>query len=516
MLKCPQYLDPALAITKVNSSARQISEIPYFRLNGWMQLCAGFALLCSCQSSEIGGPYFGNGLRNGWVDHSSVKIWSRLTTIPNLRQSGVHFNEITKEEHQILRNMANRDQAHQAQIPAGHQLSEMDGACPGSPGEILLSYWQVESTDTMTLPWQAVNPAKNHTAQWRLSGLRSNSKYGLKLTAREEKNGPTTDTIMGHFRTPPRAIDTVPIKFSVVTGHDYNRRDNSTQGHEIYQSMLNEDLDFYVHTGDIEYYDKPNPWALTEPLMYFKWDRLFALPYQRNFFRQTSTYFIKDDHDALSNDCFPGMTYGEVTFARGLQIFDQVQFPSNDSLYKRIRWGRDLEIWIMEGRNYRSKNTDPDGPGKSIWGAQQKEWLYATLPASKATFKIILTSTPILGPDRSRKNDNYANAGFTFEGDQIRSFLDQFENVFICTGDRHWQYVSHRPETNLWEFSCGPGSDQHAGGWNPENRLADHQFLRVKGGYLTVEVYRERDSPRIKFAHHDVMGAVVNTKVFPE
>ncbi len=29
--------------------------------------------------------------------------------------------------------------------------------------------------------------------------------------------------------------------------------------------------DFLVHTGDVEYYDKPAPYALTEELMRFKW-----------------------------------------------------------------------------------------------------------------------------------------------------------------------------------------------------------------------------------------------------
>ena len=65
--------------------------------------------------------------------------------------------------------------------------------------------------------------------------------------------------------------------------------------------MMNIFPDFYVHTGDVEYYDKPDPWAMTEDLMRFKWDRLFASPLQRNFWAQVTSYFMKDDHDALKN-----------------------------------------------------------------------------------------------------------------------------------------------------------------------------------------------------------------------
>ncbi len=39
--------------------------------------------------------------------------------------------------------------------------------------------------------------------------------------------------------------------------------------------------------------------------------------------------------------------------------------------------------------------------------------------------------------------DNHANAVFQHEGDEIRSFLNQFDNLYICNGDKHWQYVTH-------------------------------------------------------------------------
>ena len=272
--------------------------------------------------------------------------------------------------------------------------------------------------------------------------------------------------------------------------------------------------DFYVHAGDIEYYDKPRPYALTERLMYFKWDRLFALPWQRSFFNQTTTYFLKDDHDVLSDDAYPGMTYGTVSFERGLEIFDQEQFPSNDQPYKTIRWGRDLQIWIVEGRNFRSKNHDPDGSGKTIWGPTQKDWFYQTVKASDATFKVLLSSTPILGPDRKNKHDNYSNQNFEHEGKEIRAFINQQENFFICNGDRHWQYVTHFEGTNLWEFSAGAGADAHAGGWKQEDKRPQHRFLRVKGGFLSGQILPEKEKVSLVFQHHDIHGNVVHQEKF--
>jgi alkaline phosphatase D len=179
-----------------------------------------------------------------------------------------------------------------------------------------------------------------------------------------------------------------------------------------------------------------------------------------------------------------------------------------------VRGGKDLQIWITEGRNYRSKNTDSDGPGKSIFGEEQKEWLFKTMEESDATFKVLISPNPILGPDRTNKFDNYSNANWKYEGDEIRDYLNRFDNVFICNGDRHWQYVTHWEGTNLWEFSCGAGADKHSGGWSQEDMRPEHRFLRVKGGFLHGYVARLDGIPTLTFQHFDINGNVVYEEVF--
>ena len=68
----------------------------------------------------------------------------------------------------------------------------------------------------------------------------------------------------------------------------------------------------------------------------------------------------------------------------------------------------------------------------------------------------------------------------------------------------------------MWEFSCGPGSDQHAGGWSQGQLMPEHKFLRVKGGYLFGSVYQENGEAKIKFEHRDVDGNIMNIEVFPK
>jgi len=473
-------------------------------------------LLPACDTkNETDGPYFGNGFHNGWADQNSIVIWTRLTKNPEMNLGGEKFLKVSQKLHQELRKLTDERELKRSQIPDGYSIDDMEGACPGAYGELKLIYYKNnEPENSNESDWTPVDSAKNFTKQWKLDKLQDNTIYNIEIQARKDKQSKVSDKIIGRFKTPPGKDLIKDIKFCIVTCHDYIRRDDSISGHKIYPSMANNNPDFFVHTGDIEYYDKPDPYAFTEELMRFKWDRLFALPFQRDFYTRFTSYFMKDDHDVLCDDVFPGKTYGAVNFERGLEIFDEEQFPTNKQRYKTIRWGRDLQVWLLEGRNFRSKNNIPDGPGKSILGQEQKEWLFRTIDESDATYKIIISPTPILGPDRKNKNDNYSNDGFKFEGDEIRDFINQHDNIFICNGDRHWQYVSHIENTNLWEFSCGAGSDIHAGGWNQANILPEHKFLRVKGGYLLGNVYKENGNVMIKFSHCDVDGLIMHEEVF--
>ncbi len=466
------------------------------------------------EAQETDGPYFGNGFHNGWADQSSIVIWTRLTKNPEGNVDGQQFLDISREEEQRLDSLADKEKIHQAQIPAGYTLEDMVGASPGTSGEVRLTYYPEDQPDEkFETAWIAVEDGKNYTRQWDLKQLSPDATYHVVLEARKDSESKISDTIEGAFYLPPTSNQEKEIDFTIVSCHDYLRKD-APNGHLIYQSISKVDPDFYVHTGDIEYYDKQLPWAMTEDLMRFKWDRLFALPLQRTLWKNTTSYFMKDDHDALKNDAYPGTTYGTVSWERGLEIFDKEQFPSNEKPYKTIRWGKDLQIWITEGRNYRSKNTVPDQRGKTIWGEEQKNWLFTTLKESDATFKVLITNDPILGPDRKNKKDNYSNSNWQYEGDEIRDYLKQFDNVYITSGDRHWQYVTNLPGTTLWEFSSGAGADEHAGGWSQDDVRPEHKFLRVKGGYLYGHVFKENGVAKISFQHHDVNGNVVHEEIF--
>ncbi|MFN7342612.1 MAG: alkaline phosphatase D family protein, partial [bacterium] len=107
----------------------------------------------------------------------------------------------------------------------------------------------------------------------------------------------------------------------------------------------------------------------------------------------------------LTGENEPSNALGIATFREQVPITDPT---SNAPTYRTHRMGKDLQLWFVEGRDYRSPNKMPDGPEKSLWGKEQREWLQRTIKESNATFKILISPTPIIGPDDGYKSDNHA------------------------------------------------------------------------------------------------------------
>lgn len=461
------------------------------RLLHWLALSLAAALLSTARA----GVHFGNGFKIGEVDASSAIVWLRLTDAPERRADGTPF------------------QPDDNKVPAGLRLGDMRDSLMGTPGSVRLRYKNKDGGETSTA-WQDVDPQRDFTARIHLADLQPATSHTIIAEGRAPGEDAASVKCEGGFKTAPLPTDASAVSFVAVTCHDFPRRDDGGRGHRIYPAMERLDPHFLVHAGDIEYYDKPGPWAMSAELARYKWNRLYSLGNQRGFHRKFASYFMKDDHETLKNDCWPGQTYGDLTWEQGLAIFRE-QVPMGKSTYRTFRWGKDLQIWMVEGRDFRSPNNAPDGTGKTILGAEQKKWLFETMRASDATFRVLISPTPVIGPDRGSKNDNLANKGFTHEGNEVRAFLGTQPGTFVICGDRHWQYVSRDATTGVHEFSCGAGSDAHAEGYSLENRQPEHRFLRIKGGFLSVAVNRTDNAPRIAFRHHDVHGKVVHEESFP-
>ncbi|MGH7277054.1 MAG: alkaline phosphatase D family protein, partial [Candidatus Rokuibacteriota bacterium] len=217
------------------------------------------------------------------------------------------------------------------------------------------------------------------------------------------------------------------------------------------------------------------------------------------FLRTTSVYAVWDDHE-VRND-FAGPV--EPLMPLGRQAFFEywpIAAPSSEPtrLYRKFRWGRLLEVFILDARQYRSANTEPDGPGKTMLGAAQRRWLVEEVAASDAVWKVVVSSVPLAVPTgRPERRDSWSNAsfwglpqedgtGFAVERDAIlRSLRDRgVRNLVVLAADvHHAELIRHHPtpEFSFHEFIAGPLSAS-LGRPRPLDTALNARSLFARGG----------------------------------
>ena len=276
------------------------------------------------------------------------------------------------------------------------------------------------------------------------------------------EDGSDKSTVPGSFKTAYDAEEVKPVNLTTSTCQYFWNYDDAKRGFQTYDAMAKLKPDFFVHTGDYVYYDRIGPLATDLEKARHKWHAMDGWTSLKDFYKNVPIYMLKDDHDLLKDDVYPDSSpLGDFTLENGLKVWRE-NVPLKDKPFRTFRWGKDLQIWLVEGREYRSPKVIPEGKPRTIWGDEQKNWFIDTIEGSDATFKILFSPTPVVGPDREKKRDNHANKLFEEEGNWLRGFLSDKKGVFV------------------------------------------------------VNVFREAGKPKIDFTHYDVKGNVMNQEEFED
>jgi alkaline phosphatase D len=266
---------------------------------------------------------------------------------------------------------------------------------------------------------------------------------------------------------------------------DLGSRDHCrpADGYPIFRALARVPADFFLFVGDTIYADQPCGATAHVSGYDFVARRLADFwtkhrynredPAVQAYFRRASVYAIWDDHEVRNNFAGPGeplLEPGRRAFLDYFPIRPPREEPGR--LYRKFRWGALLEVFILDTRQYRSPNTAPDGPGKTMLGAAQRRWLLESLSASTAVWKVVVTSVPLSVPTGGRAHDSWSNAnaqgipqehgtGFAVERDVILRALRQrgIKNlVFLAADVHHAELIRHHPtpEWSFHEFIAGP------------------------------------------------------------
>lgn len=458
---------------------------------------AGFALAeIACSASHLPGLPPGSPFAE------------RATTAPSLFSHGIAIGDISS--HSVVLWL-------RTDGPASISL-EHGPLTSGSDQDAQ----RLQPTDHRPTAYQT-GAERDYTLTIALDDLRPATAYSFQITAvpltQSETQAGTerpSETVTGHFTTLPDAPARAPVEFgwsADLGGQAYCR--DTAAGYPIFDVARLFPMEFFLLLGDTIYADEICPVPPNAPGSNFTattlQDYRAKHRYQRGspalqrFLATVPVFVVWDDHEVRNNFSGPleeKMPAGRQALFEYWPIRRDPLDP--DRLYRRLRGGKNLEIFILDTRQYRSRNGDPDGPQKTMLGDAQLAWLLDGLAHSTATWKVIASSVPLsvpkAGPLHTPGNDGWANGidgtGFETELRRIadRIVSEEIRNVVWLAADVHFVQanvydVDDDGRHDFHEFVAGPLAA--AGGrMVPPRSPFRIRTLVHEGGYRNFGVVR--------------------------
>jgi alkaline phosphatase D len=329
-------------------------------------------------------------------------------------------------------------------------------------------------------------PSSDDTVHVRVAGLRAGTRYFYRF-----RHGRQTSTV-GRFQTAPPPSRAATVRFALTGDADATPAPGSTtpfyNHFEVYARMAAERNDFNVNLGDTIYSDSEvpgTPVALTLAAKRAKYRLNLSLPALQRLRAATGLYSHWDDHEFVND--FSPEEKGDAVYAAGARAFRDyapVTYSASDGLYRTFRWGRNVELFFLDERSFRSAkasaggvcngpNGSPDlaptapqpvrnafatlipslakppppaciarinDPSRTMLGARQYDRFTAAIAASTATFKVIVNEVPIeqfyaLPYDRWE--------GYAAERERLIRYLQaNVRNAVFLTTDTHATFVN--------------------------------------------------------------------------
>jgi alkaline phosphatase D len=321
---------------------------------------------------------------------------------------------------------------------------------------------------------------------------------------------PVARSAIGRFRA-AIAADTEETVLIGACSCTYNPFRPQTLEH----AGTREDLDLFLLLGDTSYNDGSD--SVDE--YRDKWEESLGREGYLAVRAATSVLATWDDHEVDNN--WNPETFDMAQAARARQTFFESlplrrDATTPDRIWKRIRWGRTVEVFVLDCRGERVPSTRM-GPMATYMSRAQLDWLKAGLMESSAVFKVIANSVPIGDfPALFGAGDRWE--GYPAQRTEILDFIDDMgiEGVLWVSGDFHLGSIGNvggmgAPGANQLEVLAGPGAqlpnplsfalgapmwdfatEQNnyvTLGLDPATRELTVTFHRPDGGVLTTRSY---------------------------
>jgi phosphodiesterase/alkaline phosphatase D-like protein len=353
----------------------------------------------------------------------------------------------------------------------------------------------------------AARPSNDATVSVRVPGLRPGTRYTYSFL----QHGRTSP--QGSFETAPAPTANATVRFAFSGDADATPGPNGKPAFndfQVYGRMAAERNDFNINLGDTIYSDSEiagSPPALTVQAKWQKYKLGLELPNLRKLRASAGLYSQWDDHEFIND--FSKAENGEAIYRAGVKAFTDyapVTYTAKNGLYRRFRWGKNLELFFLDERSFRSAKASAGGvcensgspdlaptapagtraafatlipalarpapaaclaaiddPARTMLGARQHAAFVKAIRASTATFKVVVNEVPIqqfyqLPYDRWE--------GYAAERTKLLNDLAGVKNVIFLTTDTHANLIGEirtktlEPggpvSTGMWEVVTGP------------------------------------------------------------
>jgi phosphodiesterase/alkaline phosphatase D-like protein len=343
------------------------------------------------------------------------------------------------------------------------------------------------------------------TLQRKIRGLKPGRTYRYRWCMKGGRR-----SAVGTFRTAPPRGRNREIHFAITGDQDASPLPGTTTPHwndfGVWRQIRTEKNDFNILLGDTIYSDSEVPGvggvAGTATSVAQKWAKYrlnLGQPAWAGVRGATSYYAHWDDHEFI-NDFSPQESSfpegdgnveasGPEIYANGLKAFrnyNPITYSKKDGIYRTFRWGKNLQLFFLDERSFRSASADyagncdnPPGsgspdlaptapaanralfaalipslanppppscvaaindPSRTMLGKRQLERFEQAVRNSGATFKVVVNEVPIqqfyaLPYDRWE--------GYEAERRELLEFLSRsVENVVFLTTDVHANMVN--------------------------------------------------------------------------
>ena len=366
------------------------------------------------------------------------------------------------------------------------------------------------------------------TVQTRVAGLAPGRRYWFFFVQGKQRS------VIGAFATAPKPTSSKTIRFAVtgdsdpvrVNGQNYWNKDGSADW-ATYKAMAREKNAFNVNLGDTIYSDAeaeqgfPPAFSLAQKRAKYRlgltYSSLLSLRAAGPVYNQWDDHEFVDDFNRQSKAC----DVGSVATAQyacdipgiwkaGVKAFREympVTYSAQNGTYRTFRWGRNLEIFVLDERSFRSLRAsevkvDPNAaeptthvcenggnddlaprvpqrirnlfalvyqplaqpappacltalndPRRTMLGSRQYRAFTTAIKSSTARWKVIINEVPMMEFGINPYDDW---EGYEDEREKLLTFLkNNVKNVAILTTGFHSNWVNDA-RIKTWHEDGGP------------------------------------------------------------